>query len=121
MRLLEEWQYKFVENSLRNYHTLKQSNTETDIKVCQAIERTLQYFKDTQHEFIMHEYYFNHENYEKRYTSFGHHIKVFEDLAGRTAANGYFVRREIMYKVAMYLYSNDVFKFDDNSQAERRK
>lgn len=114
MRLLEEWQYKFVEDSLRNYHKLKESNSETDILVCQAIERALQFFKDTQHETIMHEYYFNHIDYEKRYTAFGHHIKVFEDIAGRTASNGYFVRREIMYKVAMYLYSNGVFKFEDN-------
>jgi len=61
----------------------------------------------------MYELYFKHDNYEKRYTTFGHHIKVFEDIAGRTASNGYFVRREIMYKVAMYLYANGVFKFDD--------
>lgn len=113
MRLLEEWQYKFVENCLQNYFTLKEENTETSRKVCDAIERALQYFKDTQHEMIMYEFYFNYNNYEKKYTTFGHHIKVFEDIAGRTAANGYFVRREIMYKVAMYLYANGVFKFDD--------
>jgi len=114
MRLLEEWQYRFVENSLRNYYSLKKSSTETDKKVCDAIERALQFFKDTQHELIMREFYFNHEEYEKRYTTFGHHIKVFEDIAGRTAANGYFVRREIMYKVAMYLYANGILKFEDN-------
>lgn len=113
MRLLEEWQYKFVENSLRDYYKLKESKTETDMKVCQAIERALQFFVDTQHEMIMCEFYFNHEKYEKRYTPLGHHIKVFEDIAGRTTANGYVVRREIMYKVAMYLYSNGVFKFED--------
>lgn len=113
MRLLEEWQYKFVENCLQNYYKLKEENTETSRKVCQAIERAMQYFKDTQHEMIMYELYFKHDNYEKRYTTFGHHIKVFEDIAGRTASNGYFVRREIMYKVAMYLYANGVFKFDD--------
>lgn len=114
MRILEEWQYKFVENSLRHYYTLKQSTAETDCKVCQAIERALEFFRDTQHETIMYEYYFNHLEYEKRYTAFGHHMKVFEDIAGRTSSNGYFVRREIIYKVAMYLYSNGVFKFEDN-------
>lgn len=114
MRLLEEWQYKFVEDCLRNYYKLKQSNTETDHKVCKAIERALQFFRDTQHEMIMYEYYFNHEKYEKRYTPLGCHIKVFEDMAGRTSSNGYFVRREIMYKVAMYLYANGVFKLEDN-------
>lgn len=112
MRLLEEWQYKYVENSLKNYKKLKESTTETDIKVCQAIDRALQFFKDTEHELIMHEFYFNHKDYEKQYTVIGHHIKVFEDIVGRTSANGYFVRREIMYKVAMYLYANGVFKFE---------
>ena len=116
MRLLEEWQYKFVENSLKNYYKLKTSTTETDVNVCAAIERALEYFKDTQHETIMYEYYFNHLDYEKKYTPFGHHIKVFEDIVGRTTANGYFVRREIMYKVAMYLYANGVFKFSDTVQ-----
>ena len=112
MRLLEEWQYKFVENCLKNYKVLRESNTETDKKVCQAIERALQFFKDTEHELIMHEFYFNNKNYEQRYTTIGHHIKVFEDIVGRTSSNGYFVRREIMYKVAMYLYANGVFKFE---------
>ena len=114
MRLLEEWQYKFVEDSLKNYYKLKKGNTETDKLVCQAIERAMDYFKDTQHEMIMREFYFNREQYEKKYTPYGHHLKVFEDIAGRTSANGYFVRREIMYKVAMYLYANGVFKFNDN-------
>lgn len=114
MRILEEWQYKFIENSLKNYYELKKHDTETDKKVCHAIERALQFFKDTQHEMIMYEFYFNHNKYKKNYTPLGHHIKVFEDLAGRTSANGYFVRREIMYKVAMYLYSLGVFKFQDN-------
>ena len=112
MRLLEEWQYKFVEDSLRDYERLKENKTETSIKVCQAIERALAFFKDTHHEIVMYEFYFNHEKYEKKYTPLGHHIKVFEDIVGRTSANGFFVRREIVYKVAMYLYSNGVFKFD---------
>jgi len=114
VRLLEEWQYKFVESSLRNYYKLKESTTETDIKVCQAIERTLGFFRDTQHEMIMCEFYFDHEKYEKRYTPLGHHMKVFEDIAGRTTSNGYFVRREIMYKVAMYLYAYGVFKVEQD-------
>jgi hypothetical protein len=109
MRLLEEWQYKYVENSLRNYYQLKKSTAETDVKVCDAIEKALQFFVDTQHEMIMYEYYFNHEKYEKRYTPLGHHMKVFEDIAGRTSANGYVVRREIVYKVTMYLYANGIF------------
>lgn len=112
MRLLEEWQYKFVEDCLRDYYKLKGRNTETDIKVCMAIERALSFFKDTQHEIIMQEFYFNHEQYGDKYTLWGRHIKVFEDIAGRTSSNGYFVRREIIYKVAMYLYSVGVFKFD---------
>ena len=110
MRLLNEWEYKFVENSLRNYYILKESTTETDIKICEAIEQALQFFKDTQYETIMYEFYFNHKQYEKIYKPLGHHMKVFEDIAGRTTANGYFVRREIMYKVAMYLYANGVLK-----------
>ena len=113
MRLLEEWQYIFVEDSLHNYYVLKESQTETDQKVCQAIERALEFFKDTQHEMIIYEFYFNHEKYNKRFNIWGRHIKVFEDIAGRTTSNGYFVRREIIYKVAMYLYSNGVFKFQD--------
>lgn len=116
MRLLEEWQYKYVENSLRNYYTLKESTTETDIKVCQAIERALEFFIDTQHEMIIYEYYFNHKEYEKNYSPLWHHIKVFEDIAGRTASNGYVVRREVIYKVAMYLYALGVFKVDNSCQ-----
>lgn len=113
MRLLEEWQYKFVENCLQNYYKLKEEDTETSRKVCEAIERALDFFKDTQHEMIMYELYFNHEKYKKRYTTFGVHLKVFEEIAGRTSANGYFIKREIMYKVAMYLYANGVFKLQD--------
>lgn len=116
MRLLEEWQYKFVENSLQNYYALKESTAETDRKVCEAIERALEFFKDTQHEMIMYEFYFNHLYYKKRYNILAYHIKLFEHVVGRTTANGYFVRREIIYKVAMYLYSNGVFKFCDTLQ-----
>lgn len=110
MRILENWQYKYIEKSLFNYNSLINSNLETEQKMVKAINETIKFFKGTIHETMINEYYIKRDIYKKKYSSSGHYRHVCTNLIHLEESSGYVVRREIIYKTAMHCYSLGIFK-----------
>lgn len=110
MRILENWQYKYIEKSLFNYNSLLNSNLETEQKMLAAINETIKFFKGTIHETMIHEYYIKRDKYRKKYSGLGHYRYVCLNLLHLEESSGYVIRREIIYKTAMYCYALGIFK-----------
>ena len=45
MRIIDNWQYRYIEKCLYNYHEIKESNLATECKMVMAIEEALSFFK----------------------------------------------------------------------------
>lgn len=112
MRLLHDWQYKYIEKSLFNYNNLANSQLITEQRMKLAIDEVLNYFEGTGHEIMMREYYFKADSYRRQYTNAGHYRHICLDLLFTEESNGYVIRREIVYKVAMICYELGVFRSD---------
>lgn len=109
MKILSNGQYKYIEACLFNYHHLCNTTDETELKMLKAINETISYFRGTSHEIMMQEYYFNSKTYLKKYTKAGHYAHVCLDLIHTEEPNGYVIRREIVYRVAMMCYALGIF------------
>lgn len=118
MKILSNGQYKYIEGCLFNYTPIISSKDETELKIFRAINETISYFKNTSHEIMMREYYFNAKIHLKKYTKAGHYTHVCLDLIHTEEPNGYVIRREIVYRVAMMFYALGIFtvkNFEENS------
>ena len=109
MRLIHDWQYKMIEKSLYNYENLDISKP-TDASMKFAIESTLHFFKGSMHETMLKEFYFEAAKHRKKYTNVGHYAHVCINLLNITEPNGYVVRREIIYRIAMICFALGLFK-----------
>lgn len=117
MKILNNGQYKYIEACLFNYNELSHSTDTIEQKMLKAINETLNYFSGTSHETMMREYYFNSKTYLKKYTRAGHYTHICLDIIHTEEPNGYVIRREIVYRVAMMLYALGVFtvkNFEEN-------
>ena len=112
MRIIEKWQYRYIERCLYDYNKIKYSPLETEQKVTYAIEQALEFFKDTSHEIMLREFYFAADEHRKRLTNSGHYRLICEDLLFTEEPNGYVIRREIVYRVAMNCYALGLFQFN---------
>jgi hypothetical protein len=110
MRILNDWQYRYIEKSLFGYNELQNSELETEKRMLAAIEEALCYFSGSSHEIMMREFYFKRSVYCKTYTNAGHYRYVCFELLHTEESNGYVIKREIIYKVAMFCYELGVFK-----------
>lgn len=110
MRIIDEWQYKYIERCMYNYHLIQSSSLATERQVVVAIEDALNFFEGTAHETMMVEFYFNADKYRVNLTNSGHFRWICEDIIHTEEPNGYVMRREIIYRVAMNCYMLGVFK-----------
>lgn len=110
MRLLENWQYKYIEKCLFNYNKLVSSTLDTEKQMVKAIDASLEYFKGQPHEIMIQEYYFNRDKYLRKYTTTGHYRYVCNEFVYLTEPQGYVVRREIVYRIAMACFELHIFK-----------
>lgn len=116
MIILENWQYRYVEKCLYSYNKIKDSELDTEKKIVSSIEAALEFFKDSPHEKMMREFYFKADKYRRKFTVSGHHNHVCLRYVYTEPANGFVIRREIIYKVAMYCYYNHIFKLNKNKR-----
>ena len=110
MRILHNWQYRYIERCLYGYQGILDSNLDTEQQMAKAITLSKDFFKDTTYGVMLEEYYFNADIYRKKYTPAGHYSYVCEDLLCMEKSNGYAIRREIIYRVAMYCYALGLFR-----------
>lgn len=110
MRILEEWQYKYIEKCLYNYYKIQKSELATERGVVSAIEHALDFFKGSAHELMMKEFYFQADTHRRLMTMAGHYSWVCREVLFMEEPNGYVIRREIVYKVAMNCYALNVFQ-----------
>lgn len=118
MKIITNEQYKFIEHWLYNYNILPLFTGTSEQKLLKAINETVKYFEGTGHEIMMREFYFNSKTHLKKYTKAGHYTHVCLDLVHTEEPNGYVIRREIVYRVAMMCYALGVFtvkNFEENS------
>ena len=107
MRLLHTWQYKYIESCLYGYSMLKDSmDTERSMKM--AIDNTLSFFEGTSYGKIMTDFYFSYCTRTHKVKKSLYFRRVCIDLAIEEST-GYAMRREIIYKVAMYCYQMQVY------------
>lgn len=118
MKILSNGQYKYIEACLFNYDQLSRSTDPAEQKIVKAINETISYFSGTSHEIMLREYYFNANTHLKKYTKAGHYTHICLDLIHTEEPNGYVIRREIVYRVAMMCYALGIFtvkNFEENS------
>ena len=104
MKLLEPTQYKFIEDALFNYNKLADSSV-----IMIAIKRALKYFEGTQHETMMREFYFKAKLTKEKFRAITFFRSVCRDFLAVEESNGYVIRREIIYKIAMECLALDAF------------
>jgi len=109
--VLEKWIYKHIEESLYNYAKLKESKLDTEKKLAAAIEETLEYFKGSDQEKMMREYYFKAKKQSDKYSKGTFHNKVCYDVLFIDPSSGYVIRREIVLRVALSAATKGVYRF----------
>lgn len=114
MRLIRSWQYKYIERCLYDYKNLQQKLeqgllVDTELKVLTAIDEALDFFADTLHEKMMREYYFNADVYREEMNNNEHYKWVCEVVLHTEQPNGYVIRREIVYRIAMSCFRLQLF------------
>lgn len=112
MRIIENWQYRYIEKCLFNYNQLVVSNLDTEFRMTKAINKALEFFKGSLHEKMIHSFYFEADLHRKRFTKAGHYRWVCSSVLHTEEPNGYVIRREIVYKIAMNCYALGVFKLE---------
>lgn len=115
MRIIDNWQYRYIEKCLYTYHDIKDSKLDTEMRMTKAIESALEFFKETNHEIMMRSFYFEANKYRKTLTNAGHYRLVCEELLYTEEPNGYVIRREIVYRIAMMCYSLGLFQINQNN------
>ena len=110
MRIIDDWQYKFIERCLYNHAELKTSELITEMQMAVAIAEAQCFFKGKHHETMMEEFYFKADDYRKTMTGAEHFRFVCEKILFTEEPNGYVIRREIVYRVAMNCYKHGVFR-----------
>lgn len=110
MRILHNWQYRYIERCLYGYRGILGSQLATEQIMVKAISLAEEFFKDTDYGVMLVEYYFNSDTHRKHLSAAGHYKYVCEDLLCMERSNGYVIRREIVYRVAMYCYGLGLFK-----------
>ena len=110
MKILENWQYKYIEKCLFNYNSLLNSNLETEKRMLAAINNAIKFFRGTLHKTMINEYYISVNKYKRKYSRAGHYKYVCLDLLHIEEPTGYVIRREIIYKIAMNCYYLGIFK-----------
>lgn len=112
MRILHSWQYRYIERCLYGYSGILDSKLETEQQMVRAISLAEEFFKGTSYGTMLEEYYFKADEYRKTLTPAGHYNHVCEEFLCMERSNGYVIRREIIYKVAMYCYAVGLFRID---------
>lgn len=112
MRIIDGWQYRYIEKCLYSYYEIKNSKLETEMKMAAAIKEALDFFVGSCHETMMQEFYFSAAKYRKKLSKAGHYNHVCETLLHTEAPNGYVIRREIVYRIAMNCYALGIFKIN---------
>lgn len=109
MRLIDNWQYRYIEKCLYAYHEMELSSLPTDIRMVEAIGQALTYFKGTDHEKMLEDFYFIAHTRSKHHTV----NKFFLDMCEKNFISnniGYSIRREIVYRVSMNCYALGILK-----------
>lgn len=115
MRIIDNWQYRYIEKCLYGYKDICKSVLDTEVRMTQAIEEALEFFNNTCHKTMMIEFYFNADEHRKRLSNSGHYRWVCEDLLHTEEPNGYVMRREIVYRIAMNCYALNLFQLNQNN------
>lgn len=115
MRIIDNWQYRYIEKCLYTYHEIRDSKLDTEMRMKQAIDNALDFFKGTCHETMMRSFYFEADKHRKTLTNAGHYRWVCEELVQTEEPNGYVIRREIVYRVAMNCYALNLFQLKQNN------
>ena len=110
MRIIAGWQYKYIEKCLYNYNNLAKSPLPTEKKMAQAITLAQEFFGGSTHEQMMEHFYFDAEMQRKKRTNAQHYAWVCEEVLHTEVPNGYVIRREIVYRVAMNCYALNLFQ-----------
>lgn len=110
MRIIDEWQYRYIEKCLYGYEKLKTSTLQTEQAMAVAIEKALEFFQGQPHEIMMIEFYFKANKHRKTLTNSGHYRWVCQEQLFLEEPSGYVIRREIIYKVAMFCYGLHIFQ-----------
>lgn len=111
MRIIQDWQYRYIEKCLYNYEQLVHSKLETEMKMRNAIDIAIQFFKGTQHEKMIRDFYFHANEERKKYISLSFfYQKVCIESLFTEPTTGYVIRREIIYRIAMNCYAMGVFQ-----------
>ena len=112
MRIIDNWQYRYIEKCLYSYDQIKQSCLQTEKKMTKAIEMALEFFEETSHAIMLKEFYFRADHYRRTLSNSGHYKWVCEKLLHTEEPNGYVIRREIVYRVAMNCYALNLFQLN---------
>ena len=112
MRIIDNWQYRYIEKCLFNYNQISESKLDTEIRMKKAIDAAMDFFKDTCHATMLKEFYFEADQYRKTMSNAGHFQWICEKLLHTEEPNGYVIRREIIYKVAMNCYALNLFQIN---------
>ena len=115
MRIIKDWQYRYIEKALYGYHELQSSTLSTERLMVISIDNALQFFKGTAHEVMMKEFYFKANIYRKQLTNSGHFKHICDEFLHTEEPNGYVIRREIVYRVAMNCYAANLFKLENQN------
>ncbi len=110
MRIIDNWQYRYIEKCLYTYPEIKDSKLDTEMRMIKAIESALEFFKDTPHVLMMEKFYFEADEHRKRLTNAGHYRWVCKEILHTEESNGYVIRREIIYRIAMHCYALGLFQ-----------
>lgn len=107
MRIIEKWQYKYIEKCLYTYYDIKCSDKRTEQIMVKAIDATLVFFDDTTHEAMIRHYYFDVGKSKVNKTK--HYQQVCDSKLFIEDRTGYLIRKEIVYKIAMNCYGMGLF------------
>ena len=112
MRIVENWQYKYIEKCLFNYANITDTKLATEANMVKAINGALKFFKGTSHETMMKEFYFKADYYRKKLSNSEHYQMVCEEMLHTELSNGWVMRREIVYRVAMNCYALNIWELN---------
>lgn len=107
MRIVHDWQYRYIEKCLYQYNQL--GELETEVKMRQAIDHARLFFAGTPPDLMITEYYFKAHTKKKHATLSSFYATVCHESLFIEQPSGYLIRREIIYRVAMNCYALGLF------------